>query len=165
MDSWATHASPSSVKFEDSPAESLLSTPGEMYPSLFGADSSPAATVNPLEMLSPKSFTEEKQSDVAMLSSLTALTQPPATPASGTPEPEKKPVKKRKSWGQVLPEPKTNLPPRYDASAPGNPTTTQYLANNWLGNVPRPKTKRNNAVSSVFSGTAVPLSRRASGSG
>ncbi|GAB1312439.1 transcription factor that binds to CRE motif [Madurella fahalii] len=119
MDSWSTHTSPSSVKFEDSPAESLLSTPGEMYPSLFGTDSSPApaATVNPLEMLTPKSFTEEKQPDVAMLSSLTALTQPPATPASTTPasttpEPEKKPVKKRKSWGQVLPEPKTNLPPR-----------------------------------------------------
>ncbi|EHL01185.1 putative transcriptional activator hac1 [Glarea lozoyensis 74030] len=29
-----------------------------------------------------------------------------------TPAPEKKPVKKRKSWGQQLPEPKTNLPPR-----------------------------------------------------
>jgi transcriptional activator HAC1 len=25
---------------------------------------------------------------------------------------DKKPTKKRKSWGQVLPEPKTNLPPR-----------------------------------------------------
>lgn len=32
---------------------------------------------------------------------------------SGTPGAEKKPVKKRKSWGQQLPEPKTNLPPRY----------------------------------------------------
>jgi len=31
---------------------------------------------------------------------------------TGTPAPEKKPVKKRKSWGQQLPEPKTNLPPR-----------------------------------------------------
>ncbi|KAF2747920.1 hypothetical protein M011DRAFT_485821 [Sporormia fimetaria CBS 119925] len=31
---------------------------------------------------------------------------PPASDSSG------KPVKKRKSWGQVLPEPKTNLPPR-----------------------------------------------------
>lgn len=38
----------------------------------------------------------------------------------GSPSPEdqaettdgKKPTKKRKSWGQVLPEPKTNLPPR-----------------------------------------------------
>ena len=27
---------------------------------------------------------------------------------------EKKPTKKRKSWGQELPTPKTNLPPRYD---------------------------------------------------
>lgn len=26
---------------------------------------------------------------------------------------EKKPAKKRKSWGQELPVPKTNLPPRY----------------------------------------------------
>ncbi|KAF3769402.1 transcriptional activator FOSB/c-Fos and related bZIP transcription factor [Cryphonectria parasitica EP155] len=36
------------------------------------------------------------------------------TPApEGTPETsDKKPTKKRKSWGQVLPEPKTNLPPR-----------------------------------------------------
>merc|ERR1712023_191494 len=35
--------------------------------------------------------------------------------ASHTPAPESngsKPVKKRKSWGQVLPEPKTSLPPR-----------------------------------------------------
>lgn len=29
---------------------------------------------------------------------------------------EKKPVKKRKSWGQELPTPKTNLPPRYAAT-------------------------------------------------
>jgi transcriptional activator HAC1 len=36
-------------------------------------------------------------------------------PSSQTPGPsssESKPVKKRKSWGQVLPEPKTSLPPR-----------------------------------------------------
>ena len=26
---------------------------------------------------------------------------------------EKKPTKKRKSWGQELPTPKTNLPPRF----------------------------------------------------
>ena len=30
-----------------------------------------------------------------------------------TPEPDKKPAKKRKSWGQELPTPKTTLPPRY----------------------------------------------------
>lgn len=41
--------------------------------------------------------------------------RPDYSGASASPEPtsaEKKPVKKRKSWGQVLPEPKTNLPPR-----------------------------------------------------
>lgn len=30
---------------------------------------------------------------------------------------EKKPSKKRKSWGQELPVPKTNLPPRYVQSS------------------------------------------------
>lgn len=29
---------------------------------------------------------------------------------------DKKPAKKRKSWGQELPVPKTNLPPRYVAA-------------------------------------------------
>ncbi|KAK4674587.1 transcription factor that binds to CRE motif [Podospora pseudopauciseta] len=114
MESWSTahtqtHTPSPTIKFENSPNDSLLSTPGEMYPSLFGAESSPAPSV----MADPTS-------DVAMLASLAALTQAntqsptPVTPSStaGTPEPEKKPVKKRKSWGQVLPEPKTNLPPR-----------------------------------------------------
>ena len=39
----------------------------------------------------------------------------PATdcqPATADGAPEKKPVKKRKSWGQELPTPTTNLPPR-----------------------------------------------------
>ena len=31
---------------------------------------------------------------------------------------EKRPAKKRKSWGQELPTPKTNLPPRYDLRRP-----------------------------------------------
>ncbi|KAK4117836.1 hypothetical protein N656DRAFT_774057 [Canariomyces notabilis] len=113
MDHWAAHTSSPSVRIDDSPAESLLSTPDEMYPSLFGPDSaSTTTTVNPLEMLTPKSFVDEKKPDIGMLSGLTSLTQTPAAPAESTPEPEKKPVKKRKSWGQVLPEPKTNLPPR-----------------------------------------------------
>lgn len=53
------------------------------------------------------------------------LTVSPADTSLDTPEPEgdldeveikeedKKPAKKRKSWGQELPTPKTNLPPRY----------------------------------------------------
>lgn len=36
----------------------------------------------------------------------------PSTSQSTPPPSDSKPVKKRKSWGQVLPEPKTNLPPR-----------------------------------------------------
>jgi len=38
----------------------------------------------------------------------------PSSPSVSSPSPnaEAKPTKKRKSWGQVLPEPKTNLPPR-----------------------------------------------------
>ncbi|KAF6810804.1 transcriptional activator hac1 [Colletotrichum sojae] len=90
------------IKFEDSPAESFVSTPGELYPSLFG-DASPSVsdnTMNPSDMLTPPPFTDDG----------------PTTPAdAATPlaaSSEKKPVKKRKSWGQVLPEPKTNLPPR-----------------------------------------------------
>jgi transcriptional activator HAC1 len=80
------------VKFEHSPAESFVSTPGTMYPTLFpeGMDSH--------EAMSPQSYEDESMFGGSM---------------PGTPAPEKKPVKKRKSWGQQLPEPKTNLPPRY----------------------------------------------------
>lgn len=41
----------------------------------------------------------------------TSLKPPEPKPDDKKPE-EKKPVKKRKSWGQELPIPKTNLPPR-----------------------------------------------------
>lgn len=52
-----------------------------------------------------------------------ALTVSPADTSLDSPEvkveeeksDEKKPAKKRKSWGQELPVPKTNLPPRYVA--------------------------------------------------
>jgi transcriptional activator HAC1 len=79
------------IKFE-SPAETLVdsfaSTPGTHYSSLF-----------PESMdMSPQSYDDESMfGDGSM---------------AGTPAPEKKQVKKRKSWGQQLPEPKTNLPPR-----------------------------------------------------
>ncbi|KAK7750056.1 transcription factor that binds to CRE motif [Diatrype stigma] len=84
------------VKFEASPAESFLSTPEDMYPSLFDTSS----TMDPIEsVMSPPG--SEDAGDTPS--------------ASSSPAPEssdKKAVKKRKSWGQVLPEPKTNLPPR-----------------------------------------------------
>ncbi|KAI1803984.1 hypothetical protein F4811DRAFT_562140 [Daldinia bambusicola] len=104
MASWEsqeqTTPSAPQVKFETSPAESLLSVPGDAYPSLFSTPS----TLNPLEsVMTPQSTTEEKLADSATVQS---------TPSPAPENPEKKPVKKRKSWGQVLPEPKTNLPPR-----------------------------------------------------
>lgn len=45
-------------------------------------------------------------------------TPSPSVADASKPEGEKKPVKKRKSWGQVLPTPTTNLPPRYVHSSP-----------------------------------------------
>lgn len=116
MDSWdATTTSPN-LPFENSPAESFLSTPSDMYPPLF-ASTPASSTMNPLEIMTPKSSGEEKAegSDLTDLADLADLNLPeiPSTPGSAS---EKKSSKKRKSWGQVLPEPKTNLPPRYTRS-------------------------------------------------
>ncbi|KAH8648536.1 hypothetical protein BX600DRAFT_475419 [Xylariales sp. PMI_506] len=102
MASWSG-SSPSStpqVKFENSPADSFVSTPGgDMY-SLFDT-SAASQTMNPLEsVMTPSSMSEDLSADAAAGDD---------TPGA---DGEKKPVKKRKSWGQVLPEPKTNLPPR-----------------------------------------------------
>lgn len=112
MDSWAAHSpSPANLKFEN-PAESLLATPGEIFPEVFGSDRATSATPS-LDVMSPVSLADDV--DLTALATLTVPQIPPrSTPASTpAPETEKKPVKKRKSWGQVLPEPKTNLPPRY----------------------------------------------------
>jgi len=106
MDSWE-QTSPI-IKFEDSPAESFVSTPGELYPSLFGdANSAPDNTVDPSDMMTPPSFNDDDDAGVSASPSTTS-----APPGTGSVSPEKKQTKKRKSWGQVLPEPKTNLPPR-----------------------------------------------------
>ncbi|KAL2875145.1 transcription factor that binds to CRE motif [Colletotrichum sp. CLE4] len=93
------------IKFEDSPAESFVSTPGEIYPSLFGdANITNDDTLDPSDMMTPPPF------DDGGLPASTAST--PAPDDAGSSSPDKKQTKKRKSWGQVLPEPKTNLPPR-----------------------------------------------------
>ncbi|KAK0763695.1 hypothetical protein N5P37_003076 [Trichoderma harzianum] len=102
------------LKFEASPAESFLSAPGDNFSSLFADSSSIPSTLNPKEMMTPDSFADDR-----LDSRLSAIPESPeadddmdisaATEHSSS---EKKPVKKRKSWGQVLPEPKTNLPPR-----------------------------------------------------
>ncbi|CZT00962.1 uncharacterized protein RAG0_08818 [Rhynchosporium agropyri] len=88
------------IKFENSPVESLadsfVSTPNNPYPSLFAND-----TMDPSEVMTPQSFDDDSMFGDMQEGSM-----------AGTPAPDKKPVKKRKSWGQQLPEPKTNLPPR-----------------------------------------------------
>ncbi|PQE30116.1 bZIP transcription factor protein [Rutstroemia sp. NJR-2017a WRK4] len=87
------------LKYEQSPAESLAesftSTPGVQYPPLF------PPSMEPHQAMTPQSFDDDSMFGGSMNGSI-----------AGTPAPEKKPVKKRKSWGQQLPEPKTNLPPR-----------------------------------------------------
>ncbi|KAL0779362.1 hypothetical protein CaCOL14_003846 [Colletotrichum acutatum] len=94
------------IKFEDSPAESFVSTPGEIYPSLFGdANVVNDDTLDPSDMMTPPPFNDD-----GGLPASTAST--PAPDGAGSSSPDKKQTKKRKSWGQVLPEPKTNLPPR-----------------------------------------------------
>jgi transcriptional activator HAC1 len=96
------------IKYEHSPVESLadsfVSTPGSQYPPLFND------TMDPTEVMTPQSFDGDSMFGGSMNGSM-----------AGTPAPEKKPVKKRKSWGQQLPEPKTNLPPRYILMTSLNP--------------------------------------------
>ncbi|EDN95779.1 hypothetical protein SS1G_11658 [Sclerotinia sclerotiorum 1980 UF-70] len=93
------------LKFEQSPAESLAesftSTPGQQYTSLFH----PHQSMEPMQALTPQSFDDDSMFGDDMTGEMGGS-------LAGTPAPEKKPVKKRKSWGQQLPEPKTNLPPR-----------------------------------------------------
>jgi hypothetical protein len=147
MASWEEQTSPL-VKFEDSPAESFLSAPGEMYSSLFAAATPTASsTVNPLDMMSPESLDEEG-SDEAVLSALATNLDEASTPATGATE--KKTTKKRKSWGQVLPEPKTNLPPRYAVQSLG----PQPFHLTVLENGPRQKTRRSSDEWSVSYGIA-----------
>ena len=72
-------------------------------------------TTTPPPTLDP-SATTIKMEDLAVASYLSEMSpdrdsvSPEADPSC--PNSEQKGTKKRKSWGQVLPEPKTNLPPR-----------------------------------------------------
>lgn len=110
MDSFDCGTPEPNIKFEPSPAESFMSTPGGEYPSLFGNSPMPS-TMNPRDMMTPDSSHGDECHNANASHSAGDRNA-----ASCTPEPgagEKKQTKKRKSWGQVLPEPKTNLPPRY----------------------------------------------------
>ncbi|KAM0198577.1 hypothetical protein ACHAPQ_010718 [Fusarium lateritium] len=95
--------------FYDSPTESLMSIPGESFASLFAVTTpSATSTMNPMEMMTPKSCAEDQTSSFTHIKEEDNA----SSTRSLSPTPEKKPTKKRKSWGQVLPEPKTNLAPR-----------------------------------------------------
>ncbi|KAK7916894.1 hypothetical protein PG985_010502 [Apiospora marii] len=106
MESWenqsaATPASAPQVKFENSPAESFMSTPGGDFYPLFDPSADDNAADPTESVMTPQSIADSKDDS--------------PHPDDESPAPEsgdKKPTKKRKSWGQVLPEPKTNLPPR-----------------------------------------------------
>ena len=91
------------LKYEQSPAESLAdsftSTPGTQYPPLFPPS---MESMDPHQAMTPQSFDDDSMFGGSMNGDSVA----------GTPAPEKKQVKKRKSWGQQLPTPKTSLPPR-----------------------------------------------------
>lgn len=68
------------------------------------------------QQLTPPPTIDPVTTTLIKMEDLQCSARPSPTPSSScTPGPTSeggKPVKKRKSWGQVLPEPKTNLPPR-----------------------------------------------------
>lgn len=100
MDATQYQASSPMIKDEDF-VDSDMEMDMDMDMTPFSAESTPV--VDPQALLA-----SSNQSDAI---SPAALSSPAPHGASGSSE-EKK-TKKRKSWGQVLPEPKTNLPPRF----------------------------------------------------
>lgn len=159
------------IKVETSPTGSLLSDPSGVYPSLFsGSTVASSAAATPTDTGAASAFLSVSGDDLDLsllkgssfqtnLSSLTeegddisdALLDASTTGGDAdSASPDKKPTKKRKSWGQVLPEPKTNLPPRYVNVSPLPQTPPNANPSPNTGNGPKPKTKRNSAVSSVF---------------
>jgi transcriptional activator HAC1 len=97
-----------------SPAESFITTPGaefNEYSPLFAvASPNEWTTMDPSEMMTPPS---DRHRSVSLVPETAELPFSPSTPSATTTTTDKKPPqKKRKSWGQQLPEPKTNLPPR-----------------------------------------------------
>ncbi|KAL1892314.1 transcription factor that binds to CRE motif [Sporothrix stenoceras] len=121
------------IKVETSPTGSLLSDPSGVYPSLFsGSTVASSAAATPTDTGAASAFLTASSDDMdlslksasfqASLSSLAEegdaisdallAASDAGVDAESSASPDKKPAKKRKSWGQVLPEPKTNLPPR-----------------------------------------------------
>ncbi|PHH88711.1 hypothetical protein CDD83_7171 [Cordyceps sp. RAO-2017] len=104
-------ATPPVIKTEASSAEPFsIPTPSDNHLSALFTPASPdEPTVNPMAVMSPKPGADENQPP-SRLSSVPDMSPAPTEEMPSSTD--KKPTKKRKSWGQVLPEPKTNLPPR-----------------------------------------------------
>ena len=68
-------------------------------------------SVNALDMQSIN-FAESSQGTISMRESDIYSPESSVSARNSEAPEEKKPVKKRKSWGQELPTPKTSLPPR-----------------------------------------------------
>lgn len=83
----------------------------ESYQSLFAGELTPA-TMDPSALFSTPEPADDDMSQRDL--------ETPAPEDENADSSDKKPTKKRKSWGQVLPEPKTNLPPRYDPPLDGH---------------------------------------------
>lgn len=115
------------VKHEDVPADE------GMMPSLFSAEATPSMDTADLWATPDRDLSSP---------------MPESTPEAG----EKKP-KKRKSWGQVLPEPKTSLPPRFVpiSRAMVNHNKRSNETDNFTESGPRLKMKKNNVESSESS--------------
>jgi len=183
------------VKVETSPTGSLLSDPSGVYPSLFsGSTVASSAAATPTDTGAASNFLAGSGDDMDFASkgpsfqaSLASLAEEGddisdasldaskvSVDADSAASSDKRPTKKRKSWGQVLPEPKTNLPPRYVSplrdncvveSTPHSETSHHFANYNLdLGNGRKLKTKRSSVVSNVFYGIGGQLSLLESGS-
>lgn len=69
--------------------------------------------MSPMDMLRDNTPMDVPQLTISPADTSLDVSSPAEIKVEETATEEKKPVKKRKSWGQELPTPKTNLPPRY----------------------------------------------------
>ena len=92
-----------------------------------------ANTVSPAMAFGQQDSSFPPQATIS-LSDTNLMTPDPTSPESsynikeerGEDGEPRKPTKKRKSWGQELPTPKTNLPPRYDITSIANNCASTY---------------------------------------
>ena len=128
-----------------------------------------ANTLSPAMAFGQRDLSYPPQATVS-LSDTNLMTPGPTSPEScynvkeerGEDGEPRKPTKKRKSWGQELPTPKTNLPPRYGVAIVLNDCAFTYDIS--LGNEQRRKMKRSSVASSEFCETVKQPNHHASAS-